>query len=571
MAARPAGSPTYRWESMRSRGFPTGTASPSSPRVYTDARSVEATTAHKRTLAADKVAARVTEHRVFRLWDRWLTDGEVGHVFVLDLDTGVLVDLTPDLDRFGATRLAVAPDGRELALQIVRTEPGYDPMLQGVFTLAIPARLRPDGKAPRLRARHVAGASNGLNPAYSPDGRWLVYGIQREMTFYADRVRLVAVDRNRRTQTVLTEDWDRSSLGWTFADRRTLVLTSETHGRSAVYTLDVPAAVRSDKARKPSERYRGGTFGTARPSGGRLWFTEHSVSHPPEVVSTLLSGRGHRVETAFTRPVFDTLAMGPCDEYVFDGADGDPVQMFLVRPADPPRGKLPLVHFIHGGPHSNFGDAWHWRWNAQVLASAGYAVALVNFHGSTSWGQDFAASILGSWGRQPYEDVMRATDLLIEEGIVDARRMAVAGGSYGGYLVSWICSQTDRFACAVNHAGVADLQAQYASDVTQGRHRSMGGEPWDNLEGMDRYNPVRHASGFKTPMLVLHGERDYRVPYTQGLEVYNIYKAMGNEARLVCYPDENHWILKAQNSRHWYGEVLNWLGRYLGRKRRSRR
>jgi dipeptidyl aminopeptidase/acylaminoacyl peptidase len=266
------------------------------------------------------------------------------------------------------------------------------------------------------------------------------------------------------------------------------------------------------------------------------------------------------------------LALGRVTERIITGAEGDEIQMFLIHP---PRSRaragarksapLPLVHLIHGGPHGVFGDQWHWRWNAQIFASAGYLTAMVNFHGSTSWGQDFTASILGRWGDQPYKDIMAATDHLVEKGLADPARMAAAGGSYGGYLVAWIASQTDRFACLINHAGVSDLQSQYASDWTQGRRRAMGGEPWDKLAGLDRYNPVRHAKGFASPMLVLHGERDYRVPYCQGLEIYNIYKAMGLPARLAVYADENHWILKPRNSTHWHGEVLGWLDRWLGK------
>jgi dipeptidyl aminopeptidase/acylaminoacyl peptidase len=153
--------------------------------------------------------------------------------------------------------------------------------------------------------------------------------------------------------------------------------------------------------------------------------------------------------------------------------------------------------------------------------------------------------------------------MLIARGLVDPKRMAATGGSYGGYMAAWIASQTDRFSCIVNHAGVSDLQTQYGSDVTQGRQRSMGGEPWDRVEGMDRWNPMRHARGFKSPMLIVHGEKDYRVPYGQGLEIYNVYKAMKLPARLVVYPEENHWILKPRTSRHWYGEVLGWLKRWL--------
>jgi dipeptidyl aminopeptidase/acylaminoacyl peptidase len=273
----------------------------------------------------------------------------------------------------------------------------------------------------------------------------------------------------------------------------------------------------------------------------------------------------------------DTLSKGghitdrDVQEIRFKGADDDPVQMFvLYPPGEKPRGAkskggkpFPLVHMIHGGPHSTFGDVWHWRWCAQAFAAPGHAVACVNFHGSTSFGQEFAECIMGRWGDQPYQDIMKATDLLVERGIADEKRMAVTGGSYGGYLVSWIAGQTDRFACIVNHAGVSDFQTQYASDVVHHRARSMGGEPWDDVEGLDRYNPLRSAAGFKSPMLVLHGMKDYRVPYNQGLEIYNVYRAMGLPARLVVYPDENHWILGRANSLHWYGEVLSWLKRWI--------
>ena len=261
----------------------------------------------------------------------------------------------------------------------------------------------------------------------------------------------------------------------------------------------------------------------------------------------------------------DGVALWDVEDVTFAGAGGAPVQMFVLHPPDRPRDEaLPLVHMIHGGPHGAFGDGWHWRWSSQAFAAPGYRVALVNFHGSTGFGDSFTRSILGAWGDRPTQDIEAATDLLVERGQVDPDRMAITGGSYGGYLVSWIASQSDRYACIVNHAGVCDFQTQFASDVTQGRPRSMGGELWDNIEGMDAWNPLRHAGGFSSPMLVLHGMRDYRVPYAQGLQIYNVYKARGLPARLVVYPDENHWILSPANSLHWYGEVLGWLERWLG-------
>jgi dipeptidyl aminopeptidase/acylaminoacyl peptidase len=238
--------------------------------------------------------------------------------------------------------------------------------------------------------------------------------------------------------------------------------------------------------------------------------------------------------------------------------------MFVVLPSGYQQGKkYPLVQVVHGGPHGITPDAFHPRWNAHLFGSPGYVVGLVNFQGSTSWGQDFAQRIQGAWAERPFEDVMKSTDALIATGMVDETRMAAAGGSYGGYMASWIEGHTDRFSCIVNHAGVYNTLSQYASDMTQGRNKSFGGEPWAGMENITAVNPAHAASGFQTPMLVLHGERDYRVPVTQGLECYGVLKAKGVTARLVYFPDENHWILKPRNSVFWYGEVHGWLKRFL--------
>jgi dipeptidyl aminopeptidase/acylaminoacyl peptidase len=218
---------------------------------------------------------------------------------------------------------------------------------------------------------------------------------------------------------------------------------------------------------------------------------------------------------------------------------------------------------LHGGPHGIIGDQFHYRWNLQLLAAPGYVVLAPNFHGSTSWGQDFAASIHGGWGDRPLTDAMAAVDALLERGYVDPDRMAAVGASYGGYLVSWVAGHTDRFACIVNHAGVSDTLAQFGSDVTFGRERAMGGSPWDGLDAIDRMNPLRFAEGFTTPMFISHGEQDYRVPVNQGVALYNVLKAKGVPARLVYFPDENHWVLKPQNSRLWYQEVQAWLARWF--------
>jgi len=559
------------------RWFPDGRRIAFLAGLLSDAPTIEGTAKLHAEREADPVKARVTENRLYRYWDRWLTDGRIHHLFVVDLVTRKMLDLLPGSRRWfdlmdPADQYRIAPDGKEIAFAACRTRPPYDPWIWGVFTVRVPERIEPRARvaAPKcLTHRHRAEAGR---PVYSPDGRWILFGMQRELGFYADRRRLSAHDRRTGRQTILTESWDRSAAGWTFSqDGKTIWLIAEDEARTSLFALDFRAALRKPEQHPPRRIARGGTFGAPQIANGRIFATFDTLSAPPEVVCLSRDGGTKRRWTRFCAPRMSRVELGRVREDHFEGAARDRVQMFVVEPARRLRGPAPLVHMIHGGPHGVFGDNWHWRWSAHALAAPGYRVALVNFHGSTSWGQEFAQCIQGRWGDQPFEDILAATDKLIRDGLVDAKRMAAAGGSYGGYMTSWIAARCDRFACVVNHAGVCDPQAEWASDVTQGWMRALGGAPWDDPEGMDRWSPMRHARGFRTPMLVIHGERDFRVPYDQGLAIYNVYRAMQQPARLVCYPDENHWILKPRNSRHWYGEVLGWLARWIGKGARGRK
>ncbi len=516
----------------------------------------------------DPVKAKVTEDRIYRYWDRWLTGGEVHHIFVLDLESREIRDLTPesrcwfDLMEPGGG-YDIAPDGSEIAFAANSTDPPYQTLNYDVF-------VAPTAGGP-LRNLTTDNVADDIRPRYTRDGRFIVYGLQREVDFYADRVRLVRHDRATGENLVLTEAWDRSAAEWEVGpDSRTIAFHAEDRGRVHLFTLDLEAAalaVARGGAVEPALGVSGGTVGRPVWAGSeRLAFTIDSLSKPPEVWVSRTDGSELARVTHENDTLVSEIAFGDVREIEFAGYDGKPVQMFVLTPPgfDPAR-KWPLVHLVHGGPHGIFGDQFHFRWNAQLFAAPGYVVGMVNFHGSTSFGQDFAASILGAHGERPFGDVMAATDRLLAEGYIDEKRMAAAGGSYGGYLTSWIAGHTDRFACLINHAGVYDTLSQYASDVTLGRARAYGGEPWSGLDVIDRWNPARFATGFTSPMLVIHGENDYRVPYTQGLAVYGVLRAKEVPARLVVYPDENHWILKPRNSCHWYAEVLGWLARYLGR------
>ena len=427
------------------------------------------------------------------------------------------------------------------------TEPPHDRPRTAVFTAPV------DGG--HIRCLTPDGSGHERRPRYSPDGSSIIYGMQREIDFYADRVRLVRYDRRTDDHHVLTEDWDRSAAAWEFTANGDIVFTAEDNARVNLYRM-------TTEQRQPLQIAQGGTFGRPAPTGDSLYATLHDLSHPPEVVE-VTDAEPLRL-THFTDDVMTGVQLGTVEEIGFAGGNGDPIQAFVVYPpAFDASQRWPLVHMIHGGPHGVFGDGFHFRWNAQAFASPGYVVALVNFHGSTSWGQDFATSIQGAWGDLPTQDILLATEHLLDRGFLDESHMAITGGSYGGYLTTWLTTQTDRFACAIAHAAVTDLPGMYASDATMGRARAYGAEYWQDPDTVDRWSPSHHADGYGTPTLVITGERDFRVPLTQGLELYGVLKAKGVPARLVYYPDENHWILKPQNSLHWYSEVHAWLERHL--------
>lgn len=514
--------------------------------------SVEATGAELAARKDRKVQVRVTEDRVYRYWDRWLADGGVHHLFRVSADGSGLTDLTPgwarpfDLED-ASSAFDIAPDG-EVAFQSLSVDAPFREIRTGVFRLAPggePHAVWPDGPPRQSR------------PRYSPDGGTIAFGFAVDLpAFYADRVRLCLADRLSGERTVLTEDWDRSCESWEWLPGgEGLLFAAEDDARRNLYLLATGGG-------EPALVARGGWLSDATPVGSGAWCLHQSLSDPADV-ALVDEGTVRRI-TAFNEGLLAEIEMGRVEEMRFPGAGGDEVQMWVVYPPGFDGTRRPLVQQIHGGPHGVSGDLWHYRWNPQVFAAPGYVVALVNFHGSTSWGNDFARGILGAWGDAPTADVEAATDHLLGRGLVDPERLAITGGSYGGYLVAWLIGRTARYRAAICHAGVTDLLGQWATDLTHGRQYSFGGLPWDGLENIRRWSPTDHSAGMTTPTLVIHGERDYRVVVTQGLELYGILQDRGVESRLVYYPDEGHWILKPQNSLHWYGEFLGWLERHLG-------
>lgn len=524
------------------------------PEFETDMDSLQAEVKRRK---ESKVTAKVTENRFYRHWDTWLTDGYYPHLYVLDLESEEIADLTPGYNQYFTAgwnaEYDISPDGKEIAFSAVRHPAPFDSLLWDVYILPIDS----PGKITNITTDNP---SNDRNPLYSPDGKYILYGRQKIIGFYADRWRMTRYDRDTGKKTEIAAGIDRSPGGWRFSpDGRTVYFTAQDKGRRSVFSTPI-------KGGAVKEVYQGGTNSSLEVADGKtLVFLHQDLSSPAELYSVRTNGVDLRKLTSFNDDILAELEMGAVHEHYFEGADGDEVQMFLLYPPgfDHTK-KWPLLHLVHGGPHGVFGDFFHYRWNAQAFAAPGYVVAMVNFHGSSSFGQDYTDIISGAWGDKPLTDIMKATDYLLETGVIAEDRMAVVGGSYGGYLVSWIGCRTDRFSCIINHAGVFDLVNQFASDYTMGRERSFGGAPWTDIEGLTKYSPAHNMENYTTPTLVIHGERDYRVPIGQGLEAYGVLKGKGVDAKLVYFPDENHWVLSPQNSIFWYGEFHEWLDRYIG-------
>jgi dipeptidyl aminopeptidase/acylaminoacyl peptidase len=507
----------------------------------------------------DKVQAKIGDTRLLRYWDSYRTDGRRNHVFAVDLASGKAEDLTPglhrDMDFFSPTESwDLSPDGQEIAYSVNAVDPPYPTVNFDVFLQSV-------GKPGEPRGITTSNPASDSRPRYTPDGRYLVFGRTHRPDVDPDFTRLARYDRHTGEIRELAAAWDASPDGWTFTpDGRTVVFHAQDHGRTHLWSLPVDGS-----AAEPRLLAKGGVTGGAVVGSKAVVYSRHSLTAPAELLTVSLTGGEPKALTSFNTARMAALDLGTVEEATFEGGGGDKVHMFIVYPPGFDRGrKWPLVQMIHGGPHGAFQDEFHYRWNAPLLASRGYVVAMVNFHGSTGYGQAFAESIVGNHADKPFADLMKSTDWLLAKGFIDEKKMAAAGGSYGGYMIAWIQGHTDRFAALVDHAGVYDLMGQFASDDTWGRPGNYGASPWTDPARVDLYSPSRYAKDFKTPTLILHGEKDYRVPVTQGINLYGVLQGKGVPARIVLFPEENHWVLKPQAALLWWKEVFGWLGKYLG-------
>ena len=501
--------------------------------------------------------ARIWTQLLWRHWVEW-REGRRQHLFRVDADSGKATDLTPvdhDVPTIatpGDGDVSISPDGKQIAVAMHGDSTVADNTNVDVYVLPVAGGAKRDVTA----ANH--GADN--TPRFSPDGKWLAYLSMQTPGFESDRKRLMLIpwsgDSAAGPAVEATTDWTLSVGSFTWCPNSKCVYAEvEERGDGDIYKIDVPGFHRSDvvvgKATNTSVRVS---------ADGKLVYLHESATQPPEV---WMAGKAvsHQNDS-----VVAALKLNPLESYGFVGALGDSVFGWILKPpAFDSTKRYPLIYLVHGGPQGAWDDNWQPRWSYEMFAARGYVVAAVNFHGSTGYGQKFTDAISQHWGDYPYEDLMKGLDVVARLPYVDSTRMGAAGASYGGYMIYWLAGHTDRFKVLVDHDGVFDPVSMYGStDELWFPQWEFGGTPYDNRALYEKWSPLNFVQHWKTPMLIVHSQLDYRLDVSQGYEAFTALKKMGVPGTFLYFPDEGHFVLKPRNRRIWWGTVLDWLGQYLG-------
>jgi dipeptidyl aminopeptidase/acylaminoacyl peptidase len=525
--------------------------------------------------ASDPVKARVFSHLFFRHWDSWV-EGKRQHLFVMpwnDGKGGEPRDVTPgDRDAYPTSDtfsvgddFTFSPDGKHLVFTAVPAK--HEAWSTNYDLCRVP--VTGGGKDWECLTKDNSAADGA--PQFSPDGRWLAYRAQKRAGFEADRWQLLVVPANGGGKPhSITANFDSSPEGFVWsADSDTILFTAEEEGRTSVFATTV-------KEGEVSKVVQGQSNGSLSLSsdGKTLALLRTGFSLPGDVF-VQRGDVGWRTELAPARNIskanaalLKELDLPAAESVMVRVPDGKLMQMWLLKPPGfDAEKKWPLAYLVHGGPQGAWTDAWSYRWNPQVWAAQGYVVALPNPRGSTGFGQQFVDEISGDWGGKCYDDLMAGLAYLEKRPWIDRDRMAAAGASFGGYMINWFAVNTGKFKTLITHCGVWNFESMYAlTDELWFDEWEHGGPPWRKPESFRKYSPHRLAGNlrkFKTPMLVIHNDLDFRVPVAEGMQLFTTLQRLAVPSRMLNFPDEGHWVLRPANSRRWHREVFAWLTKYV--------
>jgi dipeptidyl aminopeptidase/acylaminoacyl peptidase len=529
--------------------------------VFPDCGTVECTVERLEQREERKASGRLYEELPVRHWDTW-EDGRRSHLFVMELEgDGPPVDVMGGMDADvpvkpfnGPEDITFTPDGEGLVF--ATKDVGRKEMWSTDLDLYhVPA----DGSKPP-KCLTEDNEAYDAHPLFSPDGQTLAWLAMETPGYESDRMRIKLREWPDGEVRTLTDDWNFSVYSMTFSgDGGTIFGTVPWFGQRALFAFDLETGEREALVEE-------GTVRSPSFADGRIVYGMDTLRSPVELYSVMPDGSSVRKITRMNDEALAAARMGEPEQFTFEGWNGETVYGYIVRPADfDASKKYPVAFLIHGGPQGSFGNDFHYRWNPQAYAGAGYAAVMIDFHGSSGYGQPFKDSIQADWGGKPLVDLQKGLAAALENyPFLDGERVSALGASYGGFMINWIAGNwPDRFRCLVNHDGNLDERmAYYATEELWFPERDHVGTPWENPEGYEKHNPVNFVQNWERPMLVVHGAKDFRVVETQGMATFTALQRQGIPSRFLYFPDENHWVLKPHNSIQWHETVLGWLDRW---------
>lgn len=519
--------------------------------------------------AAKKSSGVVYDGLFVRHWDTW-ADGRRSRLFVAALPEGKakpVSSATPLTDRLdgdapskpfgGADEYTWSPDGASVVAAI--RVAGKGEAWSTNFDLY---QVAADGSSAPVNLT-ASNPAWDTGPAFSADGKTLFYRAMKRPGFEADRFGLMAMDLATKQVREIAPSWDRSADGIVVSkDGAMIYTTAQDVGQHPLFAVDVASGTAKPVVAE-------GSISAFDIAGDTLAFTRNTLKTGDQLFTTTLAGAPLRAITPSAQDMLKDVSFGDFEQFTFAGWNNETVHGYVVKPHDYVEGqKYPVAFLIHGGPQGSFGNGWSYRWNPQTYAGQGYAVVMIDFHGSTGYGQAFTDAISQHWGDRPLEDLQKGWAAAQQKyAFLDGGKACALGASYGGYMINWIAGNwNEPWKCLVNHDGVFDTRSMgYVTEELWFTEWENGGTPFDKPENYEKFNPVNHVAKWRVPMLVVQGEKDYRVPVDQGLSTFTALQRKGIESKLLYFPDENHWVLKPQNSILWHDTVNAWLKQHIGR------